>query len=155
MEFTKEQPESIKTEKSGDELREKAKAAQTVEELAELIKAENIEMAAEEVERIFAALHKNGELADEELDNVSGGCGPDYKYDVGDTVIVNNYSKNGYKEWNYHRSYVITQRFTGRGGRGYYGNNTNEPYDRALFYEYRILGKGQVYYGPDAKDTDK
>ena len=63
MEFTKE-------------LLEKAKAAESAEELLELAKAEGIEMSAEEAEKYFADLHQSGELSDEELDNVAGGgCG--------------------------------------------------------------------------------
>lgn len=71
------------------ELLEKAKTAQTAEELLKTAKTEGIEMAAEEAERIFAELHKSGELADEELDNVSGGCGKDsktFRYRIGDHV---------------------------------------------------------------------
>ena len=57
------------------ELLEKAKSAQSAEELKELAKAVGMEMSAEEAEKYFAELHKIGELADEELNNVSGGCG--------------------------------------------------------------------------------
>ena len=56
------------------ELLEKAKTAKTAEELLAMEKAENIEMTAEEAAKYFAELHKTGELSDEELDNVSGGC---------------------------------------------------------------------------------
>ena len=69
MEFTKE-------------MIEKAKAAKSAEELLELAKAEGVEMTAEEVEVRFAELNKKGELADEELDNVSGG-GCDKKFSPG------------------------------------------------------------------------
>ena len=57
------------------ELLEKAKQAKTAEELLEMAKAENIELSAEEAAKAFAELNKAGELSDEELDNVSGGCG--------------------------------------------------------------------------------
>lgn len=56
------------------ELLEKAKTAKTAEELLAMAKAENIEISAEEAAKVFAQLHKTGELSDEELDNVSGGC---------------------------------------------------------------------------------
>ena len=56
------------------ELLEKAKTAKTAEELLAMAKAENIEMTAEEANKVYAELHKTGELSDEELDNVSGGC---------------------------------------------------------------------------------
>ena len=72
------------------ELIEKAKQAKRVEELQELAKAENIELSAEEAIKAFAELHKTGELSDEELDNVSGGCGSGEvpKFEVGQTVYV-------------------------------------------------------------------
>ena len=53
---------------------EKAKTAKSAEELLAMAKAENIEMTAEEAAKYFAELHKTGELSDDELDNVSGGC---------------------------------------------------------------------------------
>ena len=82
------------------ELLEKAKAATSAEELLELAKAENIEISAEEAAKAFAELNRTGELSDEELDNVSGGCGKSprdgnrfgseaevtYKYSIGDIV---------------------------------------------------------------------
>ena len=74
------------------ELIEKAKQAKTVEELVELAKTENIEMTAEEAAKYFAELHKTGELSDEELDNVAGGCGGEEitepKYKEGDLVWI-------------------------------------------------------------------
>ena len=57
------------------ELLKKAKTAKTAEELLEMAKAENIEISAEEAAKAFAELNKTGELSDEELDNVAGGCG--------------------------------------------------------------------------------
>ena len=56
------------------ELLEKAKAAKTVEELLDMARNENIDITEKEAAKIFADLHKNGELSDEEPDNVSGGC---------------------------------------------------------------------------------
>ena len=77
------------------ELLEKAKTAKTAEELLEMAKAENIEISAEEAAKAFAELNKTGELSDEELDNVSGGCGRDYepsgetpKFHVGDRLAM-------------------------------------------------------------------
>ena len=71
------------------ELLEKAKTAKTAEELLELAKAENIELTAEQAKEYFATIHASGELSDEELDNVSGGCSPAAppKYHVGDYVM--------------------------------------------------------------------
>ena len=77
------------------ELLKKAKTAKTAEELLELAKAENIELSAEQAAKAFAELNKTGELSDEELDNVSGGCGRDYepsgetpKFHVGDRLAM-------------------------------------------------------------------
>ena len=63
------------------ELLEKAKTAKTAntaEELLEMAKAENIDLSEEEAEKAFAELNKTGELSDEELNNVAGGCYPIY-----------------------------------------------------------------------------
>ena len=65
------------------ELLEKAKAAKTAEELLEMAKTEKIELTEEEAAKAFAELNKTGELSDEELDNVAGGCGDSNK--SGDT----------------------------------------------------------------------
>ena len=77
------------------ELLEKAKTAKTAEELLELAKAENIELTEERAKEYFATIHASGELSDEELDNVSGGCGRDYepsgetpKFHVGDRLAM-------------------------------------------------------------------
>ena len=77
------------------ELLEKAKTAKKAEELIEMAKAENIELSAEQAAKAFAELNKTGELSDEELDNVSGGCGRDYepsgetpKFHVGDRLAM-------------------------------------------------------------------
>lgn len=96
--------------KLSKEMLEKAKAAGTAEELAEMAKADGIEMTADESARVFANLNKQGELSDEELDNVSGGCGggsgnptpaggqnsPEmvtFRYIVGQEIeVFNNYS---------------------------------------------------------------
>lgn len=66
-----------------NEMLEKTKTARTSEELLELAKAENIEMTADEAAKAFAELHKTGELSDDELDNVAGGCS---KYESGDSA---------------------------------------------------------------------
>lgn len=64
-----------------NEMIEKAKTAKSAEELIQMAKAENIEMTAEEAAKAFAELHKTGEIADEELDNVAGGCGDEIQWD--------------------------------------------------------------------------
>ena len=64
--------------KFSNEMIEKAKTAKSAEELLAMAKAENIELSAEEAEKVFAELNKTGELSDEELNNVAGGCYPIY-----------------------------------------------------------------------------
>ena len=69
------------------ELLEKAKMAKTAKELLAMAKAENIELTEEQAAKAFAELNKTGELSDEELDNVSGGCkGRTPKFSVNDRV---------------------------------------------------------------------
>ena len=69
------------------ELLEKAKAAKSAEELLALAKNEGIELTAEQAAKAFAELNKTGEVSDEELDNVSGGCGGrPPKFSVNDRV---------------------------------------------------------------------
>ena len=71
------------------ELIEKAKTAKTAEELLAMAKAENIEMTAEQAAKAFAELNKTGELSDEELDNVSGGCGNEIQWDNKHPIVPN------------------------------------------------------------------
>ncbi|MGM9644946.1 MAG: hypothetical protein ACI3X1_07655 [Eubacteriales bacterium] len=80
-----------------NEMIEKAKAARNEEEMLELAKAENIEMTAEEAAKYFAELHKTGELEDDELDNVAGGCSDSLpKYSEGQRVYTNLPGRTGY-----------------------------------------------------------
>ena len=51
----------------------KAKTAKSAEELIALAKAEGVALTEEEAKKYFADLHKDGELADDELSNVAGG----------------------------------------------------------------------------------
>ena len=53
----------------------KARSAKSAEELMELAKADGIEVTEEQATEQFTMLHSEGVLADEELENVSGGCG--------------------------------------------------------------------------------
>lgn len=55
----------------------KAKAAKSAEELLALAKENDVELTENEAQKYFAEFHKEGPLADEELDNVAGGCGDD------------------------------------------------------------------------------
>ena len=90
----------------------KAKAAKSVEELFALAKENGMGLTEEEAAKYFTEWHKEGELADEELDNVSGGCGDDTEQ-VGSkwfefwcpfcntkNRITVNFYKNGDSYWN-------------------------------------------------------
>ena len=52
---------------------EKAKAAKNAEELLALAKGNGITLTEEEAKKYYDEWHKEGELADNELANVSGG----------------------------------------------------------------------------------
>ncbi len=68
-----------------DGMLEKAKNAKSAEELFKLAKENGIELTNEEAKTYFARLNaKEGELADDELDNVAGGrkCGTIYYHDM-------------------------------------------------------------------------
>ena len=66
------------------ELLEKARTANSAEELLAMAKAENLNLTEEEASKAFAEFNKTGELCDEELDNAAGGgCGDSNK--SGDT----------------------------------------------------------------------
>ena len=56
-----------------EEQLKKMNAAKSAEELIALAKAEGIEAGEDEIKAQFEAMHNEGELADEELDNVAGG----------------------------------------------------------------------------------
>ena len=82
--------------KFSNEMMEKAKTAKSAEELLEMAKTEKIELTEEEAVKAFAELHKMGELSDEELDNVAGGCaGP---YQSGDTPLFNSGDRVKYRK---------------------------------------------------------
>lgn len=58
------------------ELIQKAKHCQSAQELLALARENGMEMTEEQAKGIFAKLNPtNGTIADEELGNVSGGCG--------------------------------------------------------------------------------
>ena len=82
--------------KFSQELIEKAKTAKTAEELLAMAKEENVELTEEQSAKAFAELNKTGELSDEELDNVAGGCaGP---YQSGDTPLFNSGDRVKYRK---------------------------------------------------------
>ena len=55
----------------------KAKAAKSAEELLAIAKEAGIEITADQVNKYFAELNKEGELTDNELASVAGGKGDD------------------------------------------------------------------------------
>lgn len=55
-------------------LLKKAKEAESAEELISIAEKNGVTMTKEEAGEYFNALHKNGELGDDELDAVSGGA---------------------------------------------------------------------------------
>ncbi len=61
---------------NSNEMIDKAKNCQSPEELIALAKKNGVELTGEQAESYFKSMHENGELSDEELNNVSGGgCG--------------------------------------------------------------------------------
>ena len=66
-----------------NEIFEKARKAKNIEELHALAKENGIELTEESVKAYYDKMHRTGELADEELDNVAGGqCKNGDKYVV-------------------------------------------------------------------------
>ncbi|MGN0597734.1 MAG: hypothetical protein ACI4J1_10475 [Ruminiclostridium sp.] len=55
------------------QLLEKLRAAKSVEELVEMAKAEGAEIAPDKAEELFARLNAEGELSDEDIENLAGG----------------------------------------------------------------------------------
>ena len=83
----------------------KAKQAKSAEELLTYANEIGYKLTEEEAAKYFAEWHKEGEIADEELDNVSGGCGSSGpKYHKGDqfsnTATNNTYQINSEGYWN-------------------------------------------------------
>ncbi len=70
------------------ELLEKARTANSAEELLAMAKAENLNLTEEEASKAFAEFNKTGELSDEELDNVSGGGCGDSETDGGNCAVA-------------------------------------------------------------------
>ena len=107
------------------ELLEKAGTANSAEELLAMAKAENIELSAEEAESSFTKLHKTGELSDEELDNVAGGCGDpktpgEPKFNVGDQVYYLVTKPVGPRAFPVHEKVFSTVTRVGKGTDGGY-----------------------------------
>ena len=147
------------------EILEKAKTAKTAEELLAMAKEENINMTEKEATKIFADLHKSGELSDEELDNVTGGCGgrftpsPDGKagserevvflYQIGQEVeIYTNYSGMSTRT----KRHIVLERTISSDKNiwkelfnypctywpSYYCQNLDDPSDKQWYSQYEI-----------------
>lgn len=81
----------------------KAQAAKSADEILALAKESGVELTVEEAAKYFAELHKEGVLPDDELNNVSGGCGgdddkekPQPKYHVGQMLLLQGPAKITY-----------------------------------------------------------
>ena len=107
------------------ELLERAKTTKSAEELLEMAKGENIELTAEEAAKAFEELHKTGEISDEELDNVAGGCGDpetpgEPKFNVGDQVYYLVTKPVGPRAFPVHEKVFSTVTRVGKGTDGGY-----------------------------------
>ena len=69
------------------EVMERAHEAKSSEELLALARELNIELTEEDAEEAFGLLHRKGELAEEELENVAGG-GCDTSVDGSEYTVV-------------------------------------------------------------------
>lgn len=73
---------------------ELAKKTKSAEEIKDIAKANGYEIEDKEANCIFEYLHKNGELTEDDLNNVSGGgchdSGDNPKYSVGQEVYYEN-----------------------------------------------------------------
>ena len=56
------------------ELLEKLQAAKSVQELIEMAKAEGAEIAPDKAEELFTKLNAEGELSDDLMEEIAGGC---------------------------------------------------------------------------------
>ena len=107
------------------ELLERAKTTKSAEELLEMAKGENIELTAEEAAKAFEELHKTGEISDEELDNVAGGCGDpetpgEPKFNVGDQVYYLDTKPVGPRAFPVQKKVFCTVTRVGKGTDGGY-----------------------------------
>ena len=50
------------------------KEADTLEELKKIVNENKVEISDEKLEQVFNQYHTSGELSDQELENVTGGC---------------------------------------------------------------------------------
>ena len=71
----------------------KAKTANSLDELIAIAKANGVELTADEAKKYFEQISANGEVSDDELDLVAGGCGVYFKN--GEKVKLKNKCKCG------------------------------------------------------------
>ena len=78
------------------ELKEKAKAAKTPEEIQAIAKENGMEdFSLESAKAYYEQFHKEGELSDEELDNVAGGAC--YTDDGRMVTTIANFCEDGHR----------------------------------------------------------
>ena len=130
--------------KLNKELLKKAESAKSAKELRELAAAEKIELSDEEAEKVFAGLHQSGELADDELDNVSGGgcTDPDYKFNVGDRVAIDRWCRLKFDPKN-HEPLTTYGNIVSRGSAG----------SKGLLYGIQVDGFQNLCFIPEDKLT--
>ncbi|MCD8105469.1 MAG: Nif11 family protein [Lachnospiraceae bacterium] len=114
-----------------EELMHKARECKSPEEIIALAKENGVDITEAQAEEYFKMLSPvNGELADEELDNVSGGC---------ETVTVKAVDEKGnIYSLNYLRVETYTVCFTG------YNSGTCSSCDKVNYYEDNYGNK--IYY---------
>ena len=59
--------------KEMQELLEKLQAAKSAEELIEIAKANGVEIAPDKAEELFTKLNAEGEISDDDVENIAGG----------------------------------------------------------------------------------
>ncbi len=79
------------------EMIELARAAESPDALLTMAKENGIELTAEDAQRYFDNWHSSVELSDEELENVSGGCG------VPDCPICGSSKTSGFNQHGTHK----------------------------------------------------
>ncbi len=119
-----------------EELFMKAREAASAEELLALAKQNDVPMDEASAAAYYAQMHKTGELADDELDNIAGGAchnGGEMVTTVGNSC--SHYTcKHCGKTWGYYQSPAHTHNCKGGSPVLFNCNNSKYcHYDRALW----------------------